>query len=73
MNASAGLLGDALQNAGDDVALAADRANDRGLAANAANGAASAAVLIDGLAADVGFVNFDNTAKLFLRPNERIL
>jgi hypothetical protein len=58
-------LGDAFQNAGNDIALAANRADDRGLATDAADDAALAAMLVDALAADVGLIDLDNPSKLW--------
>jgi hypothetical protein len=65
-----GLFGDVLQNARDDIAFAADRANDRRLTTNAADDAALAAVLVDALAANISLVNLNNTTKLSLRLNK---
>jgi hypothetical protein len=66
--------GYAFQNAGDDVTLALDRAKDGRLAGS---GSASHAVVtlipvtVFVLAADIGFINLDDTAKLFLRLYHR--
>lgn len=65
-----GRLGDARQNAGDDVALALYSTDDRHLAARPALDARLAAVAVMALAADVGFVNFDDAAKLHFRLNQ---
>ncbi len=62
-----GLFGDVLQDASDNASFAADRANDRGFTANAADNTALAAVLVDALAADIGFIDLYNAAKLSLR------
>jgi len=64
-----GLFGDVLQDASNNVALAADRTNDGRLTTHASNDAASTTMFVDALTADVGFVHLDNAAKLSLRPN----
>jgi hypothetical protein len=64
-------LSDFGQHAGNDVALALDGADDRGLALVAATLPAALAVLINGLPADESFVNLDNAAKLGFRLDQR--
>jgi len=63
-----GFRGNVLQNAGDDITLALDRSDDRGFAGSEAARAAALFVPVPPLvlAADIGFINFDNAAKLFL-------
>src|SRR5260370_9316949 len=61
-----GLFGDVLQDASDNAAFAADRANDRGFTANAADNTALAAVLVYALASDIGFIDLYNAANLSL-------
>jgi hypothetical protein len=60
------VLGHPIKHASDDVALAADRPNNRGLARTFATAPAAAfiPVAIVILAADPGFINFNNTHKL---------
>jgi hypothetical protein len=70
-----GVLGvDVIENAGDHVALPLDCANDRRLAGRLRTGLSVVplvpmAVLV--LAADVGFVDFDDAAQLQCRINQR--
>ena len=64
------VFANAIQNAGHNIALAANRTDDRGLSASAANDATTSAVLIDALAADVGFIDLDDTAQLDLRLDQ---
>ncbi len=61
----------AAENAGDHVALAADRANDRRLTNRAAANTAISAVFILGFAADVGLINLNDAAKLGCRFDQR--
>lgn len=64
---------DVSDHASDDVALAADRSGDD-CALAASGGTRHSVTLVSvfvlGFAADEGFVNFDNTAKLFFRLDQ---
>ncbi len=55
---------DATENAGDNVALPLDRADDRGLSASAALNAAASAVFVLGFAAYPSFVDLNDAAQL---------